>query len=243
MCRNHKPSSGYSSTYSRSDNTTWRRWYDATRPVQDQKAYEGYKAVRETMLAGYTSRVPRPQDLSERLQGIANFSLLPATGLTQYGDFFSCLQRRRFTAMTVVRDLKDCDHCENPDWIHESVGHVVSLADKRVSDLYQLFGEVAQVGQGKNVLRRLGRLFWFACEMGLVRESSGVKAFGAALLSSRSELENIESADLREFDPVEMESLTFNYRDVQPTYFVADSIDEMFANLTIHLNGMKGGGA
>lgn len=98
----------------------------------------------------------------------------------------------------------------------------------QLADLYQLFGDAASRAKDKKQIRILGRLYWYICEVGLVREQGNVKAFGAAILSSISEIANYSEARQVPFDLKEIAATPYDYgKNVQPTYFVAESAEQL----------------
>ncbi|MBI3296546.1 MAG: hypothetical protein HYZ75_00160 [Elusimicrobia bacterium] len=223
-----------SSGYSREDDRTWRKLQDRLFPIQDRLAFDAYLDCRAAMLGGVPG-VPDPAEVSRRIEARSGFSIVPVGGLVRAAEFFDSLRQGSFTANTSARKPDQWRFCPSPDWFHESLGHAASLGDPRIAALYRRFGEAAAQAPDKDGLRRLGRLFWFAFEVGLVRERGTVKAFGAAILSSLSELENVGRGELRAFDPAEIERTAYDYRGTQPLYFVADGVDHLLDSLAVHL--------
>ena len=74
-------------------------------------------------------------------------------------------------------------------------------------------------------LEQLGRLYWFTVEFGLIKEGDEIKAFGAGLLSSYSELEHAFSDEVerRKFNLEEVINTLYDYSDMQPLLFVIPS--------------------
>ena len=71
-----------------------------------------------------------------------------------------------------------------------AAGHVPMLADPAYCNLVHNIG-VASLGADEKQIWHLTKLYWFTVEFGVVREGSGVKAFGAGILSSYGELEHM----------------------------------------------------
>jgi phenylalanine-4-hydroxylase len=168
------------------DERTWAKVRDELFAVQDRFAFADYGACRAAVLGDVSRRLPRPEEVSRRLARRTGFGIRPVGGIILASEFFESLRQGSFTANVNVRRPEEWRFCPIPDWIHESVGHAACLGDERVARLYRLFGEAAGPAPGKELLRRLGRLFWHTFEAGLVRERGQVRAFGAAILSSAS---------------------------------------------------------
>lgn len=71
--------------------------------------------------------------------------------------------------------------------------------------------------------------YWFTVEFGLCRQDGELKAYGAGLLSSIGELQYSLSDKpvLKEFDPEVTGEQAYPITEYQPTYFVAESFDDV----------------
>ena len=74
-------------------------------------------------------------------------------------------------------------------------------------------------------LVELGRLYWWTVEFGLIEEGSEIKAFGAGLLSSFSELENCFNPRVpkQKFELQTVINTEFDYTMMQPVLFIIPS--------------------
>jgi phenylalanine-4-hydroxylase len=108
--------------------------------------------------------------------------------------------------------------------VHEIIGHIPNFTHPDFADYSQFIGKGAVVASDEQ-LTQLGRLYWFTVEFGLVEEGAGIKAFGAGLLSSYSELEHAfsDKVDRRKFDLKEVIETEYDYSDMQPVLFVIPS--------------------
>ena len=79
-----------------------------------------------------------------------------------------------------------------------------------------------------NVLERIGRVYWYTMEFGVVQEPTGLKAYGAGLLSSFGELGSFEAqAKLVPFDLAQMSSRPYDPTTYQATLYVAPSFEHV----------------
>lgn len=71
--------------------------------------------------------------------------------------------------------------------------------------------------------------YWFTVEFGLCRQDGELKAYGAGLLSSIGELQYSLSSqpELKPFDPEVTGVQEYPITEYQPTYFVAESFDDV----------------
>ncbi|MGH7131380.1 MAG: phenylalanine 4-monooxygenase, partial [Phycisphaerales bacterium] len=79
-------------------------------------------------------------------------------------------------------------------------------------------------------IERLGRLFWFTVEFGLIREDNRVKIYGSGLVSSHGEAEySLTSSDpeRRPFDLEQVCNTTFEIDHYQPIYYVLESFEQL----------------
>jgi phenylalanine-4-hydroxylase len=74
-------------------------------------------------------------------------------------------------------------------------------------------------------MNHLSRIYWFTVDFGLIEECVGIKAFGAGLLSSFSELDHAFSDEVerRPFNIKEVISTEYEYSEMQPVLFVIPS--------------------
>jgi phenylalanine-4-hydroxylase len=127
-----------------------------------------------------------------------------------------------------------------PDVVHELLGHACTLASPVLCELNRQVGRAAARATSHEGLERLGRVYWFSIEFGVLREAGAVRAFGAGLLSSAGELEAMHDAELRPFDTALMEQQDYDVTRYQPILFCADSQDQMVSELTRYLTDWAG---
>ena len=79
---------------------------------------------------------------------------------------------------------------------------------------------------------RVGRVYWWTMEFGVIEESTVPKAFGAGLLSSCGEIDRFaKRAKLREWDLDAMAETSFDPTMMQPQLFVAPSFTRMLVDV------------
>ena len=76
-------------------------------------------------------------------------------------------------------------------------------------------------------LEFVSKVFWFSLEFGVLREDGEVKTYGAGLLSSYGEIQEMARADLRPLDLSRMGTQTYDITHYQPLLFCAESFDEV----------------
>lgn len=83
--------------------------------------------------------------------------------------------------------------------------------------------------RSKREKRSLLQCYWFTVEFGLCRQDNELKAYGAGLLSSIGELQYSLSGKpaLKPFNPEVTGNTPYPITEYQPTYFVAESFDDV----------------
>ena len=59
------------------------------------------------------------------------------------------------------------------------------------ADFLQHYGRVCASIEDEAVLEKLGRLFWYTVEFGLIRQGNEIKVYGSGLISSHGECLNV----------------------------------------------------
>jgi phenylalanine-4-hydroxylase len=172
-------------------------------------------------------RIPQLVEVNELLSPLTGFRYIPAAGLVPLLDFYGSLADGVFHSTQYVRHHSVPLYTPEPDVLHEVVGHGNCLAHDRFAALYRLAGEAARRVQTSEALEFVSRVFWFSLEFGVLREGGQVRSYGAGLLSSYGEIQQVERADLRHLDIARMGVQTYDITHYQPILFCAEGFDEV----------------
>jgi phenylalanine-4-hydroxylase len=188
--------------YSEDEHAVWRTVWRKLTPLHDRYACQEYLDSRNRLALDRT-HIPQLADVNAHLEPLTGFRMIPVAGLVSSRVFLSNLGQRTFLSTQYIRHPSQPLYTPEPDVVHELVGHACTLCHPTLAGLNRLFGEAAsQVSDA--ALAELERVYWYTMEFGLVEEDSGLKAYGAGLLSSFGELERfITAATVRPFDPEE----------------------------------------
>ncbi|MFA1538188.1 phenylalanine 4-monooxygenase [Actinomadura monticuli] len=173
------------------------------------------------------TNVPSLGEVSSGLERTSGFRLLPAPGLVPVRDFYTSFTDGYFHSALYMRCPATPLYSPDPDILHELVGHAVMLSDPLFADLYRLFGEAAVRARSERELDAISQVFWFTMETGVIREGAGLRAYGAALLSSVGELTSLREVSVEEFSIEMMTRLKYDIYQYQPVLFVVDSYDHL----------------
>lgn len=213
--------------YTEEETGVWRYVYDQLDESHQRRACSLFLDAKRK-LGISREEIPQLGDMCARLQGYTGFRLAPVEGLVETRAFLSWLGKRVMLSTQYIRHHSRPDYTPEPDIIHEAIGHIPNFTNPDFADFSQFIGEGAVFADEKQ-LEQLGRLYWFTVEFGLVEEGDDIKAFGAGLLSSFSELEHAfsDQVERRMFDLEEVINTPYDYSDMQPVLFINPSYAQL----------------
>ncbi|KAF8570081.1 hypothetical protein P879_00536 [Paragonimus westermani] len=200
---------------------------------------EGFRLLEENCDFS-PDKIPKMGVISSFLQKTSGFRLRPVAGLVSPRDFLANFAFRIFPCTQYVRHHSRPAHTPEPDVIHEFLGHVPLLTNRKFADFAQRLGLVS-LGASNDFVNKLTTLFWFTIEFGLCLELDQLRAVGAGILSSFGELEHAFS-DESEKRPLEPSTTAIQpYDDVgyQPVYFVCQSFELMEQQLNEYVRTVQ----
>ena len=136
-------------------------------------------------------QIPNLKAVSARLQPRTGWNSTPVSGFLPAPAFFEMLAARRFPTTTWLRSWKSLEYTPEPDIFHDVFGHVPMHAHRVFADFLQHYGRVCAEIRSEELLEKLGRLFWYTVEFGLIRENNEIKIYGSGLISSHGECMNV----------------------------------------------------
>src|SRR5215472_6801732 len=148
-------------------------------------------------------RLPNLAEITKRLGPRTGWSSTPVSGFLPAPAFFEMLANRLFPTTTWLRSRESLEYTPEPDIFHDVFGHVPMHAHPVFGDFLQHYGKVCGGLIADEVaLERMGRLFWFTVEFGVIRQSGDLKVYGSGLISSHGECTRVLAggAEVREFN-------------------------------------------
>ena len=176
-----------------------------------------------------TSHIPQCSELTERIYPRTQWRLLPVSALISFGKFFEMLNRREFPAAAFIRRRDEFEYLKEPDIFHELFGHAPMLTNPHIANLSHAIGKAGIEARPEDY-SWLARLNWFTMEFGLLKANDDIKAYGAGLCSSISELKystESEEAERKPFDIIDLLRTPYRIDIHQPIYFVLDSLEQL----------------
>ncbi|WP_108789860.1 phenylalanine 4-monooxygenase [Erythrobacter sp. Alg231-14] len=175
--------------------------------------------------------VPEFARLTEELDKLTGWSVVPVPMLIPDHVFFWHLANRRFPAGNFIRTRETFDYIQEPDVFHDVFGHVPMLTDPVYADYMQEYGRAGWKAMRYNRLKALGALYWYTVEFGLIEEADGIRAYGAGILSGPTEAQfavEAKSPNRIMLNVDRVMRTDYVISDLQPTYFVIESFDDLY---------------
>ncbi len=178
------------SAYSDEQHAVWAELVRRVMPQLEQHAAREY-------LDGFTSiglqadRIPDLTLISDRLRPLTGWRSTPVSGFLPAPAFFEMLATRRFPTTTWLRSRESLEYTPEPDIFHDVFGHVPMHAHPVFARFLEDYGRVCAATTDAMVLEKLGRLFWYTVEFGLIRQMGRIKVYGSGLISSHGECCNV----------------------------------------------------
>jgi len=175
-------------------------------------------------------RMPHLEDLSSILRPRSDWMLLPVSGFLPGRTFFDLLAERIFPTTTYIRKPDSLDYIPEPDIFHDVFGHVPMHAHRIFADYLQAFAQMARKIDVPADQERLGRLFWYTVEFGLIRQDGKIKLYGSGVISSQKESTNVikDGCRICDFDLETVLNTTVKVDDLQPALFAIDSFEQIY---------------
>ena len=216
-------------SYTAADHDTYRRLYERQRALLPGLASQAFIDALPSL--GASDRIPRFEEVNERLYKATGWELVGVPGLIPEVPFFTLLANRKFPVTDWIRKPEEFEYIVEPDIFHDLFGHVPLLFNPVFADYVQRYGQGGLKAQGLGSCEMLSRLYWYTIEFGLIREAGQLRAYGAGILSSSGELAySVQSTEPQRI-PLQLErTMRTRYKidTYQQTYFVIDSFEQLF---------------
>ncbi len=214
--------------YTPEEHALYRRLYERQSAQLPGLACDEFIAAVEHL--GDPRRIPRFDALSDALRKETGWEVVAVPGLIPEEAFFALLAHRRFPVTGWLRRPEEFDYVVEPDVFHDLFGHVPLLFNPMFADYMQAYGEGGLKASRLQSCEYLARLYWYTVEFGLISTPTGLRAYGAGILSSAGELRHsVTSPEPQRlgFDLVRIMRARYRIDSYQTTYFVIDSFAQL----------------
>ena len=215
--------------YTPADHETYRLLYDRQSKLLPGLACDEFIAALPSL--GAATHIPRFDDINERLYPATGWEVVAVPGLIPEVPFFTLLANRKFPVTDWIRKPEEFDYIVEPDVFHDLFGHVPLLFNPVFADHMQAYGAGGLKAHGLGACEQLARLYWYTIEFGLMQQPTGLRAYGAGILSSSGELVHaIKSTEPKRVPLGLLQCMRtrYNIDSYQSTYFVIDSFQQLF---------------
>ena len=178
--------------------------------------------------------IPELAPVNQRLEAKTGWNATPVSGFLPPDAFFEMLAARRFPTTTWLRNRESLEYTPEPDIFHDVFGHVPMHAHPVFADFLQQYGRVCARLRDKDSLERMGRLFWFTVEFGVIRQHGQIKLYGSGLISSPGESSYVlhappgEGPEIRDFNLDQVLNQEFLVSEMQKVLYAVDSFEQIF---------------
>ncbi len=176
-------------------------------------------------------RLPDLKSVSALLEPRTGWRSTPVSGFLPADAFFEMLAARMFPTTTWLRGRDSLEYTPEPDIFHDVFGHVPMHAHPVFADFLEHYGKVCAALMNDPVaLERMGRLFWFTVEFGLIRQDGEVKVYGSGLISSHGECSRVLAGgcEVKDFDLDAVLNQEFQTSQMQPVLYAVESFEQIY---------------
>lgn len=215
--------------YSEEQHCVWAELVGRALPELEKHAADEY-------LEGFSiigleqDRLPNLEAISARLEPRTGWNATAVTGFLPAGAFFEMLAARRFPTTTWLRSRDSLEYTPEPDIFHDVFGHVPLHAHAVFGDFLAHYGRTCVAIADAEILEKLGRLFWYTVEFGVIRQRGEIKVYGSGLISSHGECMNVMDGHcaIHDFSLDEVLNTPVKVDELHKLLFAVNSFDEIY---------------
>src|SRR6516164_4103980 len=215
--------------YTDEQHAVWAELVGRAYPELEKHAAQEYLDGFE-MIGLERERLPSLKAISARLEPRTGWNATPVSGFLPAPAFFEMLAARCFPTTTWLRSRDSLEYTPEPDIFHDVFGHLPMHAHGVLADFIAHYGRVCAGIEEQSLLEKLGRLFWYTVEFGLIRQGDEVKVYGSGLISSHGECVNVMKGNcaIRNFSLDEVINTPVKVDEFQKVLFAVSNFDQIY---------------
>jgi len=223
-----KPREQIYSNYTEEDFAVWKRLYEKQMYNFQGKVVDEFN-LGIAHLNFNADEIPNFEKINNKLLALTGWSIKTVPNLAEADLFFEQLSKRRFTSTCWLRSMEEFDYLQEPDMFHDVFAHVPMLCNKKYTDFFHKIGQLATSFHDQEAVKMLQRLYWYTIEFGVLQTKDDLKIYGAGIISSVGEINNVYGglAQIKPFNIQEVLYTPFEIDKVQPLYFYIESFDQL----------------
>ena len=217
-------------SYRHEQHETWNTLFERQMTLLPGRVTDDFLAGVEDLKIS-ASGIPNIEETNKLLKDLTGWQVVCVEGKIPDQAFFELLSHRLFPSGNFIRDPNECDYIEAPDIFHDVFGHVPMLTQAVFADYIQAYGQAGLRAERLGGLDMLNSVFWFTVEFGLMNTPEGLRIYGSGIISSFQETQfclESDSPNHLQFDLRRSMKTDYFIDDLQPTYFVIDSFEDLF---------------
>lgn len=216
------------------DDANWQALFE--KHFQD---LQSLGAISTMWISGFSklgidnSKRPTAIQLTEAIKPYTGYTFVQTEEnvILEQIDWYTMISNYQMPMTNFVRTPEELGYCDEPDIWHDIMGHIPFLAEQDYSEMYQQLAATYILAYNSNredLLPLLDFVGGMLIELGLVKESSGIKALGSTFYSSSEVFEAYKPENQIDFT---MEALrsgeSYNRHSFQGKYYIIDSMDQL----------------
>jgi phenylalanine-4-hydroxylase len=215
--------------YTQEQHAVWAELVERVYPELEKHAAREYLEGFE-IIGLQRDCLPHLGSISARLEPRTGWNSTPVSGFLPAPAFFEMLATRRFPTTTWLRSRDSLEYTPEPDIFHDVFGHVPMHAHAVFAGFLERYGRVCAAAQDEAVLEKLGRIFWYTVEFGVIRQGGEIKAYGSGIISSHGECSNVMSGGcaIRDFTLDEVLRTPVKVDELHKLLFAVESFDQIY---------------
>lgn len=215
--------------YTPEQHAVWTELVARRMPQLEQHACEEYLQGFE-QIGLQRDSIPNLAEVNQLLRPRTGWNATAVSGFLPAAAFFEMLAARQFPTTTWLRGRDSLEYTPEPDIFHDVFGHVPMHAHPVFADFLQHYGSVCAALTDADALERMGRLFWFTVEFGVIRQNGAIKLYGSGLISSHGESTHVirGGPEIRDFDVDEVLNQEFSTSEMQKVLYAVESFDQIY---------------
>jgi phenylalanine-4-hydroxylase len=215
--------------YTQEQHAVWAELVERVYPELEKHAAREYLEGFE-IIGLQRDCLPHLGSISARLEPRTGWNSTPVSGFLPASAFFEMLATRRFPTTTWLRSRDSLEYTPEPDIFHDVFGHVPMHAHAVFAGFLERYGRVCAAAQDETVLEKLGRIFWYTVEFGVIRQRGEIKAYGSGIISSHGECSNVMSGGcaIRDFTLDEVLRTPVKVDELHKLLFAVESFDQIY---------------
>ena len=184
------------------------------------------------------NRRPLAEELTAAISKYTGYTFVQTSQniILEQIDWYQMIADYKMPLTSFVRTPKELSYCDEPDIWHDIMGHIPFLAEREYSDMYQLIARTyinVHIAGRQDLLKELDFVGGMLIELGLIREASGIKAFGATFYSSSEVFEAFNPKNQIEFTTGALRSgESYDRHSFQGKYYIFESIAQLNSIIT-----------